>query len=56
MQIKLKKSLDKNKIILDIVNLETKKFGKTEEINTLYIDENSIIEHQEIANAFNEYF
>jgi len=43
-------------ITLHIVNLETNKTCNTEKINTLSIDENSISDHQEIANAFNKYF
>jgi hypothetical protein len=53
---KIKKSLNKNKTIWDIVNLETNKTGNTENINTLNIDGNSISDSQEIANAFNKYF
>jgi len=53
---KIKKSLNKNKTIWDIVNLETNKTGNTEKINTLNLDGNSIGDrHQEIANAFNKY-
>ena len=54
MQTKLKKSLNKNKSIWDIVNLETNKTGNTEKINTLNLDGNSISDHQETANAFNK--
>ena len=53
---KTKKSLNKNKTIWDIANLETNKNGTTEKINTLNIDGNSISDSQEIANAFNKYF
>jgi hypothetical protein len=55
MQIKFKKSLNKNRTIWDIVNLETNKTINTEKINTLNIDGNSISNHQEIANALNKY-
>ena len=51
-----KKSLNKNKTILDIVNVETNKTENTEEINALNIGGNSISEHQKIAHAFNKYF
>jgi hypothetical protein len=51
-----KKSLNKNKTIWDIVNVETNRTGDTEKINTLNIDGNSISDCQEIANAFNKYF
>jgi hypothetical protein len=53
---KIKKSVNKNKTVWDIVNLETIKTGDTEETNTLKIDGNTISDHQEIANAFNKYF
>jgi hypothetical protein len=53
---KIKKSVNKNKTVWDIVNLETNKTGNTEEINTLKIDGNTISDHQEIADAFNKYF
>jgi hypothetical protein len=53
---KIKKSLNKNKPIWDILNLETNKTGNTEKINALNIDGNSISDLQEIANAFNKYF
>ena len=53
---KIKKSVNKNKTVWDIVNLETNKTGNAEEINTLKIDGNTISDHQEIANAFNKYF
>jgi hypothetical protein len=56
MQMKLKKSLNKNKTISAIGNLETNKTGNTEKINNLNIDGNSISNHQEIANALNKYF
>jgi hypothetical protein len=56
MQIKFKKSLNKDKTIWDIVNLETNKTRNTEKINTLNIVGNSISNHQEIANALNKYF
>jgi len=52
---KIKKSLNENKTIWDIVNLETNKTGNTEKINTLYLDGNSISDCQEIANTFNKY-
>ena len=52
---KIKKSLNKNKNIWDIVNLETNKTGNTEKINTLNLDGNSISDRQEIANTFNKY-
>ena len=42
MQTKLKKSLNKNKTIWDIVNLETNKTGNTEKTDTLNFDGNSI--------------
>ena len=48
--------MNKNKSILDRVNLETNKTGNTKKINTLNIDGNSINDRQEIANAFNKYF
>jgi len=54
--MKLKKSLNKDKTILAMVNLETNKTRNTEKINTLNIDGNSISNHQEIANALNKYF
>jgi hypothetical protein len=53
---KIKKSLNKNNTICDIVNLETNKTGNTEKTNTLNIDGNSISDRQEIAKAFNKYF
>ena len=53
---KIKKSVNKNKTVWDIVNIETNKTGNTEEISTLKIDGNTIRDHQEIANAFNKYF
>ena len=53
---KIKKSVNKNKTVWDIVNLETNKTGNAEEINTLKIGGNTINDHQEIANAFNKYF
>ena len=53
---KIKKSLNKNKTIWDIVNLETNKTGNPEKIDTLNLNGNSISDHQEIANAFNKYF
>ena len=53
---KIKKSVNKNKNVWDIVNLETNKTAKTEEINTQKIDGNTISDRQEIANAFNKYF
>jgi hypothetical protein len=53
---RIKKSLNKNKTIWDMVNLETNKTGNTEKINTLNIDGNSISDCQEIANTFNKYF
>ena len=56
MQMKFKKSLNKDKTILAMVNLETNKTRNTEKINTLNIDGNSISNHQEIANALNKYF
>jgi hypothetical protein len=37
---KIKKSLNKNKTIWDILNLETSKAGNTEKINNLNIDGN----------------
>ena len=54
MQKNLKKSLNKNKTIWDIVNLETYKTGNTEKIDSLNLDGNSISDHQETANAFNK--
>ena len=54
--MKFKKSLNKDKTILAMVNLETNKTRNTEKINTLNIDGNSISNHQEIANALNKYF
>jgi len=56
MQIKLKKSFNKNKTIWDIVNLETNKNDNTERIDNLYLDGNTISDCQEMANAFNKYF
>ena len=56
MQTNLKKSLNKNKSISNIVNLETNKTGYTEKIDTLNLDGNSISDRQEIANAFNKHF
>ena len=56
MQTKLKKSVNKNRTVWDIVNLETNKTGNAEEINTLKIDGNTISDHEELANAFNKYF
>ena len=56
MQKNLKKSLNKNKTIWDIVKLETNETGNTEKIDTLNLDGNSISDRQEIANAFNKYF
>ena len=53
---KIKKSLNKNKTIWNIVNLETNNTGNTEKIKTLNIDGNSISDRQEIANAFHKYF
>jgi tRNA uridine 5-carbamoylmethylation protein Kti12 len=53
---KLKKSVNKNKTVWDIVNLETNKTGNTEEINDTKIDGNTISDRQEISNAFNKYF
>jgi len=53
---KIKKSVNKNKTVWDIVNLETNKTGNTEEISTLKIYGNTISDRQEIANAFNKYF
>ena len=53
---KMKKSLNKNKTIWDIVKLETNKTRSTESVNTLNIDENLIGNHQEIVNAFNKFF
>jgi len=52
---KNKKSLNKNKTICDMVNLETNKTVDTEKISTLNIDGNSISDRQEIANSFNKY-
>jgi len=52
----IKKSLNKKKTIWDTANLETNKNGTTEKINTLNIEENSISDSQETANAFNKYF
>ena len=56
MQKNLKKSLNKNKTIWDIVKLETNETGNTEKIDTLNLDGNSISDRQEIANALNKYF
>jgi hypothetical protein len=53
---KIKKSLNKNKIIWDIVKLETNNCVTTEKINTINVDGKSISDRQEIANAFNQYF
>jgi exonuclease III len=53
---KIKKSVNKNKTVWDIVNMETNKTGNNDEINTLNIDGNTISDRQEIANAFNKYF
>jgi len=53
---KIKKSINKNKTLWDIVNLETNKTGNTEETNTLKTDGHTISDGQEIANAFNKYF
>jgi hypothetical protein len=53
---KIKKSVNKNKTVWDIVNLKTNKTGNTEEINSLKIDGNTISDRQEIANVFNKYF
>ena len=53
---KIKKSLNKNKTIWDVVNLKTNKTGNTEKTDTLNLDSTSISDHQEIANAFNKYF
>jgi hypothetical protein len=53
---KIKKSVNKNKTVWDIVNLETNKTGNTEVINKLKVDGNTINDCQEIANAFNKYF
>ena len=53
---KIKKSVNKNKTVWHIVNLETSKTGNTEEIDTLKIDGNIIRDRQEIANVFNKYF
>jgi hypothetical protein len=53
---KIKKSLNKNKTVWDIVNLQTNKTGNTEKINTLNIDGILISNCQEIANAFNKSF
>jgi len=53
MQKKIKKSVNKNKTVWDIVNLETNKTSNTEEINTLKIDGNIIRDRQEIANVLN---
>ena len=39
---KIKKSVNKNKTVWDIVNLETNKTGNTEETDTLKIDGNII--------------
>ena len=39
---KIKKSVNKNKTVWDIVNLETNKTGNTEEIDTLKVDGNII--------------
>ena len=51
---KIKNSLNKNKTIWNIVNMETNNTGNTEKINTLNVDGNSISDRQEIANAFNK--
>jgi hypothetical protein len=56
MHGKIKKSSNKNKTILDIVNLETNKTVNTENINTINLDGNSISNQQEMANTFNKYF
>ena len=53
---KIKKSLNKNKTMWDIVNLETNKTGNTEKIDSLNLDGNSISDRQEIANALNKSF
>jgi len=54
--MQIKKFLNKNKTIWDIVNLETNETENTEKINALNIDGKSSRDHQEIANAFNKYF
>jgi hypothetical protein len=54
--MQIKKSLNKNKTIWDIVNLETNETENTEKINALNIGGKSSSDHQEIANAFNKYF
>ena len=53
---KIKKSLNKNKTIWDIVNLETNKTDNTERIDNFYLDGNTISDCHKIANAFNKYF
>jgi hypothetical protein len=53
---KIKNSLNKNKTIWDIVNLETNKTVNTEKINTLNIDGSSISDRQKITNSLNKYF
>ena len=53
---KIKKSLNKNKTIWDIVKLEANKTRSTEKVNTLNIDGNLISNHQAIVNVFNKYF
>ena len=52
----IKKSLNKNKTIWDIVNLETNKTDNTERIDNLYLDGNTISDCHKITNAFNKYF
>jgi hypothetical protein len=48
--------VNENKTVWDIVNIQTNKTGNTEDINNLKMDRNTIIDHQEIVNAFNKYF
>ena len=52
---KNKKSLNKNKTICDLVNLETNKTVDREKISNLIMDGSSISDRQEIANVFNKY-
>jgi hypothetical protein len=53
---KIKKTLNKNKTIWNIVNLESNKTGNTETTNTLNINGFPTSNCQNMANEFNKYF
>jgi len=56
MQIKFKKSLNRNKTIWDIVNLETNKTRNTEKFNTLILMGIQLVitkrHHMHLINTF----